>query len=59
MRGTLNAQTRVRIAEGEQMKKNTLEKVYLSLRDLSPQINMPEELMNKARLPIDRMMALS
>jgi len=41
------------------MKKNTLEKVYLSLRDLTPQINMPEELMNKARISIDRMMALS
>lgn len=41
------------------MKKNTLEKVYLSLRDLTPQINMSEELINKARIPIDRMMALS
>ena len=41
------------------MRKNTLEKVYLSLRDLQPQITMSEELMNKARLSIDRMMALS
>lgn len=41
------------------MKKNTLEKVYLSLRDLDPQIIMSEELMNGARLSIDRMMALS
>lgn len=41
------------------MRKNTLEKVYLSLRDLNPQILMSEELMNGARLPIDRMMALS
>jgi quinolinate synthase len=41
------------------MKKNTLEKVYLSLRDLNPQINMSEDLMNKARTSIDRMMALS
>lgn len=41
------------------MKKNTLEKVYLSLRDLTPEIKMSEELMNKARIPIDRMMALS
>jgi quinolinate synthase len=41
------------------MKKNTLEKVYLSLRDLTPQINMSEELMNQARISIDRMMALS
>jgi quinolinate synthase len=41
------------------MKKNTLEKVYLSLRDLDPQIIMSEELMNGARVSIDRMMALS
>ena len=41
------------------MKKNTLEKVYLALRDLQPQINMSEDLMNKARVSIDRMMALS
>jgi quinolinate synthase len=41
------------------MKKNTLEKVYLSLRDLTPQINMSEELMSRARVSIDRMMALS
>lgn len=41
------------------MKKNTLEKVYLSLRDLEPQILMSEDLMNRARLSIDRMMALS
>jgi quinolinate synthase len=41
------------------MKKNTLEKVYLALRDLQPKIEMSEELMNKARVSIDRMMALS
>jgi quinolinate synthase len=41
------------------MKKNTLEKVYLSLRDLSPRIEMAPELIARARLPIDRMMALS
>lgn len=41
------------------MKKNTLEKVYLALRDLEPQINMSEDLMNRARVSIDRMMQLS
>jgi len=41
------------------MRKNTLEKVYLSLRDLEPQINMSEELMDLARTPIDRMLFLS
>jgi len=41
------------------MKKNTLEKVYLALRDLEPQISMSEELMSGARLSIQRMMDLS
>ncbi len=41
------------------MRKNTLEKVYLSLRDLTPQIQMAPELIARARLPIDRMLALS
>jgi quinolinate synthase len=41
------------------MKKNTLEKVYLSLRDLEPQLHMPADLIEKARIPIDRMLALS
>lgn len=41
------------------MKKNSLEKVYLSLRDLKPEINMSDELMNRARRSIDKMMALS
>jgi quinolinate synthase len=41
------------------MKKNTLEKVYLSLRDLSPRIEMAPDLIERARKPIDRMLALS
>jgi quinolinate synthase len=41
------------------MKKNTLEKVYLALRDLTPRIEMPALLRERARLPIDRMLALS
>jgi quinolinate synthase len=41
------------------MKKNTLEKVYESLRDLEPRIEMSAELIERARKPIDRMMALS
>jgi quinolinate synthase len=41
------------------MKKNTLEKVYLSLRDLKPAIAMSPELIARARKPIDRMLALS
>lgn len=41
------------------MKKNTLEKVYLSLKNLKPQIDLPTELMNQARISIERMLALS
>jgi quinolinate synthase len=41
------------------MRKNTLEKVYTSLRDLTPQIEMAPELIARARKPIDRMLALS
>ncbi len=41
------------------MKKNTLEKVYLSLRDLTPRIEMEDALLRAARLPIQRMLDLS
>ncbi|HEY1694102.1 MAG TPA: quinolinate synthase NadA [Polyangiaceae bacterium] len=41
------------------MKKNTLEKVQSSLRDLTPKIEMSAELIEKARRPIERMLALS
>jgi quinolinate synthase len=41
------------------MKRNSLEKVYLALRDLAPRIEMPADLRERARLPIDRMLALS
>jgi quinolinate synthase len=41
------------------MRRNTLEKVYLALRDLSPRIDMDAALRERARRPIDRMLALS
>jgi hypothetical protein len=41
------------------MKRNSLEKVYLALRDLSPRIEMHESLRERAQVPIDRMLALS
>jgi quinolinate synthase len=41
------------------MRKNTLEKVYLSLRDLRPAIEMDAGLLERARRPIERMLALS
>ena len=41
------------------MRKNTLEKVFLSLRDLSPRVELAPELIARARKPIERMLALS
>ncbi len=41
------------------MRKNTLEKVYLSLRDLSPRVELAPELIARARKPIDRMLSAS
>ena len=41
------------------MKKNTLEKVYLSLRDLEPRLEMDEALMRAAHVPIERMLEMS
>jgi quinolinate synthase len=41
------------------MKKNTLEKVYLSLRDLSPTLEMDPALLKAARVPIELMLELS
>jgi quinolinate synthase len=41
------------------MKKNTMEKVYLALRDLEPRLEMDPALLNAARVPIDRMLQLS
>ena len=41
------------------MRLNTMEKVYLALRDLSPRIEMPQALRERAWIPIDRMLALS
>jgi quinolinate synthase len=41
------------------MRRNTLEKVHAALRDLAPRIDMPADLLARARKPIDRMLALS
>jgi len=41
------------------MRRNSLEKVYLALRDLTPRLEMPPALLERARVPIDRMLALS
>jgi quinolinate synthase len=41
------------------MKLNTLEKVYLALRDLRPTIEMEESLRRRAEVPLRRMLQLS
>ncbi|MEQ1859426.1 MAG: quinolinate synthase NadA [Chthoniobacteraceae bacterium] len=46
-------------ADCRYMKMNTLEKLHDALRDLSPEITLPEPLRARAELPIRRMLALS
>jgi quinolinate synthase len=41
------------------MKLNTLEKLYLCMRDKTPQINLSKEIMAKALHPIERMLEMS
>ena len=41
------------------MRRNTMEKLYLCLRDLRPTIEMDETLRLAAKRPIDRMLAMS
>ena len=41
------------------MRLNTLEKLYLCLRNLGPQVTVPESIREAALRPIDRMLALS
>ena len=38
------------------MKRNTVEKLHAALRDLSPEIEIPEEIRTRAQLPIERML---
>src|SRR5688572_7937971 len=41
------------------MRLNTPEKLYVALRDLEPRLELDPELLERARLPIERMLALS
>ncbi len=41
------------------MRRNTLEKLYLCMRDLTPQIEVPEATRVKALRPIERMLEMS
>ena len=43
----------------EYMKMNTMEKLYLCLRDQSPELTLSPELIVAARKPLDRMLELS
>jgi len=42
----------------QNMKRITLEKVLASLETLSPEIKIPDEIMRKAKLPLDRMVEI-
>jgi quinolinate synthase len=41
------------------MRLNTLEKLYLALRDLRPEVTVPEDIRVRALRPIEKMLALS
>jgi quinolinate synthase len=41
------------------MALNTLEKLYVALRDLEPRIDLSTELMDAARLPLERMLQMA
>jgi quinolinate synthase len=41
------------------MRKNTLEKLYLCMRDRGPEVTVPEDLRARALVPIERMLELS
>jgi quinolinate synthase len=40
------------------MKMNTLEKLHACLRDLKPRVELPREIIERARVPIERMLAV-
>jgi len=50
---------RCRCSECKYMKMNTLQKVRDCMAKLSPRIELPKEIIERARLPIDRMLEIS
>jgi quinolinate synthase len=48
-----------RCSECKFMKMNTLEKVRDCMKRLSPRVELPAEIIQRARLPIERMLAIS
>ena len=41
------------------MKRNTLEKIYLCLKNELPEVDVPREIIDRARKPIERMLEIS
>ena len=41
------------------MALNTLEKLYVALRDLEPRIELTTDIMAKARVPLERMLEMA
>ena len=41
------------------MKRNTLEKLYLCLKNERPEIDVPADIIEKAVVPIERMLEIS
>src|SRR5580698_5744203 len=50
---------RCRCSECKYMKMNTLEKVRDCMKRLAPRIELPKEVLERARLPIERMLEIS
>lgn len=48
-----------RCSECKYMKLNTLEKVHDCMKNLAPRIELPEHILKRARLPIERMLEIS
>jgi quinolinate synthase len=48
-----------RCSECKYMKSNTLEKVRDCMKNLAPRIELPEHILKRARLPIERMLEIS
>ena len=48
-----------RCSECKYMKLNTLEKVRDCMKRLAPRIELPEHILQRARLPIERMLEIS
>jgi quinolinate synthase len=41
------------------MALNTLEKLYVALRDLEPRIELSDEIIERARVPLERMLEMA